>query len=62
MKLDEHFVNKVAATKTIRDFSEKISKIALDLKTAENVKEFENALKTLKSLSESNVREINKLL
>ena len=62
MNIDEHFINKVAATVVIRDFSEKIAKIAKQLKTSKDVDDFKSTLKTLKSLSESNIKEINKLL
>ena len=62
MKVDEHFNNKIVATVVIRDFSEKINKIAKELKSAKDVTEFKNTLMTLRSLSNSNIKEIDKIL
>jgi hypothetical protein len=62
MKIDEHFNNKIAATVVIRDFSEKIFGISKELKSADDVRKFKDTLLTLRSMSNSNIKEIDKLL
>ena len=62
MKIEEHFMNKIAATKVIRDYCGKISILSADLKAAKDVKDFEDILLTLRGLCKSNMKEINKLL
>ena len=62
MRLEEHFVNKGASTKDIRDFSEKIFKISKRLTSAKDVKEFGEDLALITSLSQKNIDEIKRLL
>jgi hypothetical protein len=62
MEIDEHFIHKAAAIKDILDYSDKIYKLSLELRKSKDVKEFEETLMLIRSLSEKNKNEIEELL